>query len=407
MLAPIATVATPVLDTVIAATPDIIPAQEVTIISNTTSVAAIDAQNVAAQVQTKPVTAEDRTKIETYKKELIVGDSQRAIGFGVEDQRNVTQVSEQMLTGVRAKDTGSVGDVLVNMVTTMRGLDIGVLDPNKKKGGIGSWFKAKITPIVMFAEQYETISSQVAVQESTLTTHRMTLVRDMTMLDKLYDATLNFFHALDLRIVAITERIEEINDHDIPAAQSKMTASGDMLDAQALRDLTAYRDDLERKRTDLLLTRQVALQTLPSIRLMQENDKGLCNKIQSQIINGVPLWKNQIAIAISLYKQQEATKALTASTDFTNDMLRANANALKQGTADVRNAMERGVFDIEAVKYANDQIIGSIQEAIMIAEQGKIARAKVEQELVTAESKLKSALIGQTGRNTTVQGRIV
>jgi uncharacterized protein YaaN involved in tellurite resistance len=368
------------------------PAAPLQVVSNTTQV-----QN--AGLQSNQLTAADRNVINNYKQQLKRGDTQSVISYGTEDQRKVTDISERMLTGVRAKDTG-VGDILVDMVTTMRGLDVGVLDPNAKKGGLG-WFKAKISPIVKFAEQYETVGSQVAKIESTLTEHRMTLMRDTVMLDKLYNATLEFFFNLDLRITAITERIEEVNNNEIPAAQDKAAITNDMLDAQNVSDIIAFRDDLERKKTDLLLTRQVALQTLPSIRLMQENEKGLCNKIQSQILNGVPLWKNQIAIAISLYKQQDAAKSLKASTDFTNDMLAANAAALKQGTKEIRTQMERGVFDIEVVKKANDTIIASIEEAIAIADEGKRQRAAVEQELVQAEQKLKATLARNVGRTTT------
>ena len=355
-------------------------------------------------VQTKVVSTADRATIERYKKELPFGSTQAIIGYGVEDQRKVTTVSEQMLTGVRAKDTG-VGDILVDMVTVMRGLDIGSLDPTKKSG-IGSWFKAKVSPIVKFAEQYETVGSQVATFENTLTQHRITLMKDTVMLDKLYDATLEFFFGLDLRIAAISERINEVTDTEIPAAQDKAAKTGDMLDAQHVSDVIAFRDDLERKKSDLQLTRQVALQTLPALRLMQENEKGLCNKIQSQILNGVPLWKTQIAISISLYKQQEASKSLKVSTDFTNDMLTANAAALKQGTKEIRTQMERGVFDIEVVKKANDTIIASIEEAIAIAEAGKTQRTKVEQELAVAEQKLKATLSRNVSRTTKQVGSV-
>jgi hypothetical protein len=204
--------------------------------------------------------------------------------------------------------------------------------------------------------------------------HKTRLLTDVTALDRLYDANLAYFRELEHYIAAGDAKLAELDSETIPAGREGGAAS-DMVQAQNLRDLRGARDDLERRVHDLRLTRQVAMQALPSIRLVQENDKGLINKINSTLVNTVPLWRQQLAQAITIYRSGRAAETVKAATDLTNELLRANAENLKTANAEARKQIERGVFDIETVKQANQALIETIEESLAIADEGKRARA--------------------------------
>jgi uncharacterized protein YaaN involved in tellurite resistance len=300
-----------------------------------------------------------------------------------------------MLQGVRAKDTGPAGQSLTRMVTTLRGLNFNDIKPGQSQGLMGkvmSIFGKGADPLVKFLAQYETVDAQVAAIKNDLEKHRVQLLRDIVMLDKLYDATQGYFENLDLYIAAGEERLREINEVEIPALAAKAEASNDMVDAQALRDLGTARDTLDRKVHDLKLTRQVTLQGLPSIRMVQDNDKGLVEKIQSQIINTIPLWQQQLALAVTQWRQQDAAKASKASSDMTNDLLLKNSEMLKMNNTLVRGEIERGIYDVETIKKSNENLISSINESISIAEEGRRRREQAEQDLIECEAKLKDTL---------------
>jgi uncharacterized protein YaaN involved in tellurite resistance len=349
------------------------------------------------QGQLVPITPTTQlpAKVSEIKKQINLRDTQSVISFGMDAQREVTKVSETMLQGVRAKDTGPAGQSLTRMVTTLRGLNFNDIKPGQSQGLMGkvmSIFGKGADPLVKFLAQYETVDAQVAAIKNDLEKHRVQLLRDIVMLDKLYDATQGYFENLDLYIAAGEERLREINEVEIPALAAKAEASNDMVDAQALRDLGTARDTLDRKVHDLKLTRQVTLQGLPSIRMVQDNDKGLVEKIQSQIINTIPLWQQQLALAVTQWRQQDAAKASKASSDMTNDLLLKNSEMLKMNNTLVRGEIERGIYDVETIKKSNENLISSINESISIAEEGRRRREQAEQDLIECEAKLKDTL---------------
>jgi len=278
------------------------------------------------------------------------------------------------------------------MITAIKGFDIDSLNPNQKL----SWWQkllGQAKPVVKFLSKYEEVRQQIDAITDQLEGHKTQLLTDVVTLDKLYEANLDFFHRLEVYIAAGEEKLRRLDEEEIPAKVAEAEANADdMVMAQSLRDLRSARDDLERRVHDLRLTRQVAMQSLPSIRLVQENDKTLINKINSTLINTVPLWKNQLAQAVTIYRMSDAADAVKRSTDLTNELLEKNAETLRTGNAEVRQQMERGVFDVESVKKANQSLIETINDSLRIADEGKAMRAKAEGEIQTMENELREAL---------------
>lgn len=328
-------------------------------------------------------------------KKINIRDTQSIIGFGVEAQKSVSAVSDQMLDGVRTKDTGPVGDSLNLMVHEMRGLDFGSL--SQKQGFISKLLR-KASRVTLFLEQYETVQSKINKTQAVLEGHRVNMLRGVKMLDLLYVKTLELLSSLDEQVAAVQYKLEEVNTIDIPQANQKAQESQDMADTQLAADLIQARDALERKLHDLQLTRQITIQALPSIRIVQSNEIGLSEKIQSQILNALPLWKRNMALAIEMAKTQNAAKATKAASDFTNEQLRMGSDMLQQSNLAVRKEVERGIVDVDSVKYANDKLIQTIEDTITIAQEGKNMRAAAETELAAAEQQLKQTLLSAAQR---------
>ena len=333
----------------------------------------------------------EQAEIRSLLAEIDLTDSSSVVHFGVKAQQQLTQVSDQMLEGVRAKDTGGAGGALSEMVGTLRGFNVEALDPNAKPGFLARLFGAG-KPIAKFLQQYEEVRDHIDRISLDLERHKTRLLTDVTSLDRLYDANLSYFRELEHYIAAGEAKLAELDRETIPALAARVESEADMVQAQNLRDLRGARDDLERRVHDLRLTRQVAMQALPSIRLVQENDKGLVNKINSTLVNTVPLWRQQLAQAVTIYRSGHAAETVRAATDLTNDLLRANAENLKLANAEARRQIERGVFDIETVKAANQALIETIEESLRIADEGKRARAAAGAELQQMEAGLRRTL---------------
>ena len=334
----------------------------------------------------------DAEKILAYRKTLDMENTNSIIFFGTSAQQEVTNIAENMLQGVRNGDTGAAGVALNTMVKQLRGLDVSSIDPNNKPGFFARLFGRARNQLQTFTGQFEDVTDQIEAITIDLEKHKTTMLTDIEKLDRLYDGTLNYFHDLELWIAAGEQQLHMLDTTDIPELEKKANETGEMLDAQALKDLRAARDDLERRVHDLRLTRQVTMQSLPSIRLLQDNDKSLVTKINSTIANTVPLWKTQIAQSLAIYNSQSAGKAVKAATDMTNELLSKNAENLKTANAEIRKEIERGVFDIEVVKKANDDLIATIQESLTIADEAKVKRAEAVVQLGTMEEELKTAL---------------
>ena len=334
---------------------------------------------------------------------LDLTDTQSILAFGVEAQKEVTESADRMLGHTRNKDVGPVGGDLSNLMIEVRGLGVDELDPQDK----GNWLQRNIlrsaTPLAKFVQRYETVQGQIDAISRELDGHRTELIHDVTMLDHLYNATVDYFGQLELYIAAADAKLVELDADVLPAIEAQAKESGDMLDAQKLRDMQARRMDLERRSHDLKLTRTVTLQSLPQIRLIQDVDKSLVNKIQSSILTTIPVWKSQIAMAITLWNQQQALETQKAVTDTTNEMLARNAELLRMGSAEARQEIERGIFDVETIRKVNEELMQTIRESIEITEEGKRRRVESERELVRLEGELKQALL-QSG---SVQTRLL
>ncbi len=344
----------------------------------------------------KPVAAEIRKRMD----EIDMGNTNSIIAFGSSAQDELREISQAMLVDVRNKDVGPAGDSLRNMVTTIRGFSVSELDVRRKL----SWWEkllGRTAPFANFLARFEKVQSQLDKVTDDLLGHEHKLLKDIKSLDHLYEKTLNFYDELALYIAAGEEKLKELDEKTIPAKAAEVDKAPEnkqVMKAQELRDLRAARDDLERRVHDLKLTRQVTMQSLPSIRLVQENDKSLVAKINSTLVNTVPLWETQLAQAVTIQRSAEAAGAVRDANDLTNELLTANAKNLRQANKVVREEMERGVFDIEAVKTANAELIATIEESLQIADEGKAKRSAAEQELKQMEAELKTVLASAKAR---------
>lgn len=344
--------------------------------------------------QTDPA---ERAAIDALLREIDLNDNHSLLYFGAPAQQQLASISDDMLEGVRNKDTGAAGEALNRMVSTVRRFDLGALDPNRKPGFLAR-LVGKTKPVARFVQRYEEVRDQIDAIGDDLERHKTQLLTDIASLDRLYAANLEYFHHLERYIVAGEEKLRRLDAETIPEKVREAASSDALIAAQQLHDLRANRDALERRVHDLKLTRQVAMQSLPSIRLVQENDKGLINKIVSTTANTLPLWRQQLAQAVTIHRSQEAAATIRSASELTNELLKANAENLKQGNAEARHEIERGVFDIEAVKQANAALIATIEESLRIADEGRRKRADAATQLETLESELRRTLVSAGAR---------
>lgn len=332
--------------------------------------------------------------------ELDMTNTQSIISFGSRAQSELQVISQEMLADVKNKDVGPAGDSLRRIVTTIRGFGAEELDLRRER----SWWErltGAAAPFAEFVAQYEKVQTQIDRITAELLTHEHKLLKDIKSLDVLYEKTLDFYDELALYIAAGQAKLEELDTTIIPAKAAAVGAAAEaeqVMKAQELRDLRAARDDLERRVHDLRLTRQVTMQSLPSIRLVQENDKSLVTKINSTLVNTVPLWETQLAQAVTIQRSREAAEAVKEANDLTNELLTRNADNLREANKVVREEMERGVFDIDSVRQANEQLIATINDSLAIADEGKARRAAAEADLVKMETELRDTLASAKAR---------
>ncbi|WP_022706598.1 MULTISPECIES: toxic anion resistance protein [Paracoccus] len=368
-----------------------------------------DIETVAATALPEPAPAEtalDATdpateaQIRKRMDEIDLGDSGSILRFGTRAQGDLQQISQQMLSDVKSKDAGPAGDSLREVVTTIRGFSTQELDVRRTR----SWWEkllGRAAPFAKFVASYEKVQTQIDRITAELESHEQTLLKDVKSLDLLYDRTLNFYDELALYIAAGDAKLRELDQQVIPAKVEEVAARPEgeqVMEAQELRDLRTLRDDLERRVHDLRLTRQVTMQSLPSIRLVQENDKSLITKINSTLVNTVPLWETQLAQAVTIQRSAEAARAVREAGDLTNELLTRNADNLRSANAQIRTETERGVFDIEAVKSANAQLIATIEDSLRIADEGRTRRRAAEEELTRMEGELRDTLSAARAR---------
>ena len=360
-----------------------------------TAVAARNATEKSLQAAMEaPPPAERDPEIERLAQQIDIADPGSVLRFGAEAQSRATAAADAMLEGARNREAGEAGVTLSSLLGTLRGFDMSGLAA--KRGFFARVFNRTGAEAARVLQRYETIKGQVEEVGDRLDSHRTRLLEDVEKLERLYGATLEWFHALGDHIAAGDTVLKRVDSEAIPAL-TREVQGGDSVAAQRLRDLRSARDELERRVHDLRLTRQVAMQALPSIRLIQENDKALASKIQSVIANTVPLWRQQLAQALAIQNMREAGQTLKQATDLTNELLTANAERLREGNLEARTQLERGVFDIEAVKKANASLVATIEDSLRIAQDAQAQRASATKELEKAENEIRRVLIAARG----------
>ena len=349
------------------------------------------AQADAVRRAVEALTPEERAKAEEIKNGIDLMDSQTAILYGVGAQRNLAEFSDNILANVRNKDTGYVGDLMGELVEKVR--DVGV---DEAEGGVLDklpFLRSAARAVRRLLARYEKIEVQIDRIQRDLEEARMQMLKDIAMFDGLYEKNLEYFRGLQVYIVAGEEKLRATREETLPRLRAEAQAKGDPMSAQVVRDFEDTVDRFEKKLHDLKLSKSIAIQTAPQIRLIQNNDKLLVDKIQTAILSTIPLWKGQIVIALGLARQQSALQMQRSVTDTTNELLQRNAELLKQNSLDVARESERGIVDLETLKKVNDDLISTIEETIQIQREGRAARQSAEAELAGIEQKLKDALL--------------
>ncbi len=322
---------------------------------------------------------------------LTITDTHAVLSYGIQAQNELTGVSEKIIQGVRNKDIGPTGERLNDVVLQIRGFDLSDLKGGSKPGFFMRLLGA-VTPVAKAIQRYETVSHQIEAVRLDLEKHMGVLMRDIIALDHLYDAAKAAFSELDLYIAAGDEQLRRLDEDILPGEKAAAEASADALAKQTYADMVSARNTFERRLHDLRLTRQIVLQSMPTVRLVQDNDKNLIAKIQTAVSMTIPLWKQQVAQAVTIARAAEAGKAVSQVTDLTSEMLQKNAEMLQQSNADIRREVERGVVDVEAVERANASLVATIEESLTLFEEGQRARREAQGRLEACENDLNAAL---------------
>jgi len=336
---------------------------------------------------------EERQKVLDIASQIDISDSQSVIQYGSLAQSDISKFSDAILDQIRAKDSGEVGDVLNSLLNKVQEVDIDELDMNKKGFSLSRMFGGFKREAQKFISRYDKISVQIEKIIDQLDRAKLQLIRDITTLDTMYEKNLEYLDQLDMYIMAGTLKLKELNDKVLPELKEKATRSGDAVDAQRVKDMAELISRFEKKIHDLKLSRMIAIQTAPQIRLIQSNDQTLVEKIQSSIMNTIPLWKNQISIAITMLRQQAALKLQRDVTNATNELLARNSEMLKTSSIDIARENERGIVDIETLKKVNQDLIETLEETLSIQQEGRQKRLQAEAELRNMENDLKRKLL--------------
>jgi len=339
-----------------------------------------------------PLTPDDLARVAAIKDSVDLTDAQGVLSYGLPAQSRIANFADSLLGDVRNKEAGAGGEALGDLLKKVRELDVDALGGGSGMARIPILGKFAST-FDRFAVRYQKVATSIDRIVDALERSRMALLKDMTVLDKMYELNLDYLKQLDVYIAAGEQALTELHAVKIPALEAEVAATSDVMTAQRLADLQQAATRFERRLHDLKLTRMIALQTAPQIRLIQSNDQNLVEKIQSSILTTVPLWKNQIVIAISLYRQQKAVELQKQVTDTTNELLAKNAELLKDGSAKVGREVERGVVDVETLRKVNADLIATLEETIHIQEEGRTKRFEAEGEIAHMQVELRQKLI--------------
>ena len=334
-------------------------------------------------------TQKEREEIKRFAGTIDITNPDHVMLYGADAQKKVSEFSDTILASVKNTDSGEVGDILTKLITELKGFE-GVSEQPK---GLGKLFFSAKKQLAAIQARYDVVSANVETIAGNLEQHQVQLLKDVAMFNQLYDKNLEYFRELTMYIVAGEMRLQEVRSTDLEKLRRKAEETGDTMDAQAAKDLADQCDRFEKKLHDLKLTRQVALQMAPQIRMLQNNNALLVERIQSTLVNTLPLWKNQMVLAIGLQHSQQAMKAQKAVTDATNDLLRKNAETLKQGTLATAKEAERGIIDMETLAKTNQDLIDTITEVQRIQAEGRAKRREAEKQLAAMEAELKRKML--------------
>ncbi len=333
-------------------------------------------------------TADEQRQIRTVAEKIDITDSNAVLGYGASAQRKVSDFADGALQSVRAKDMGETGQVLTSLLVELK------TNGEEKKGFLSKLFGSAEKEFERLKTQYSTTEANIDRLVKLLEEHEAQLMKDIVQLDKLYDKNKLYFKEISMYIEAAKLALEKARTETLPALEAKARETGQAEDAQAAQDYADMITRFEKKIYDLELSRTVCLQSAPEIRMVQNSDTIMSEKIHSTILNVIPMWKTQMVLALNNYHTQKAIEAQQAVTDATNEMLTKNAEALHQSTVETAKASERGIVDIETLQHTNEQLITALDEIQQIQEDGKVARAEAEKELQRIELELKEKMLG-------------
>ena len=342
-----------------------------------------------ADMDTSMLSPVEKQSIDDFVGKINIENPDHVLLFGADAQKKVADFSDSALATVRTDQTGEVGNMLVKLVSEIKGFG----NDAEKPAGIKGLFWNAQKAFEEMKNKYEKVEVNVDSIATSLENYQVQLLKDVSMFNHLYDMNTTYFKELTMYIIAGTKKLEEVRATQLQELKTKAQQSGDAMDAQRANDLAAACDRFEKKLHDLKLTRTVALQMAPQIRLLQSNDSLLVERIQSTLSNTLPLWKSQIVIALGMQRSQDALRAQTAVTDMTNELLKKNAEKLKMGTIETAKEAERGIIDIETLTQTNQSLIDTITEVMKIQDDGRVKRVEAEKQLTIMESQLKQKLL--------------
>ena len=345
------------------------------------------------KVEDTPLSPEEQKMVNDFAEKIDLTNSQMVLQYGAASQKKLSDFSETALSRVKTQDMGETGELITGLIAELQGFDANAEQPK----GILGFFKKTSNSIEQLKTRYDSADKNVERIKAKLEDHQVVLMKDIAMLDKMYEYNLVYFKELTMYILAGKKKLADVRANELKAAQEKAQRTQLPEDAQAARDLADMCDRFEKKLYDLELTRNVSIQMGPQIRLIQSNDTMMAEKIQTTIVNTIPLWKNQMVLALGIAHSQQAMAAERAVTDATNELLKKNAATLKQGTIDIAKESERGIVDIETLQQTNKQLIETLDELNKIRADGKVKRANAEQELGRIEGELRQKMLEING----------
>ena len=348
-----------------------------------------DVQAAIAKQLDSSLNDEERKTVNEFSQQIDIANSQHVMLYGADAQKKVSDFADTILSDIKSKDTGNVGDMMSKLIGELKNFE----GTTEKPKGLKAWFSTPEKYIAGIRARFETVSDNVENIAGTLEKHQVMLLKDVAMFNHLYDMNIQYFKELTMYIIAGEKRLTQFRDKEVAQARAHAEKTGDAMDAQKASDLNASADRFEKKLHDLKLTRQISMQMAPQIRLLQNNNALLIERIQSTLVNTLPLWKNQIVLAIGLEHSREAMQAQRAVTNMTNDLLKKNAESLKMGTIETAKEAERGIIDIETLVQTNQSLIDTMNEVVRIQEEGRQQRREAEKTLSRMEDELKTRLI--------------